>query len=133
MEQSGRPAGTLDPFVDATQKSQPPCDQQGPAVPGAPEADGVGVWRGDEGGGAAASRPRAGFTVSEQRGESDDMAYYVIFDVTIHDLPKYQEYMAKIKPVIEAAGGRYLVRGGAHMVIEGDWNPTRLVIFEFPS
>ena len=61
------------------------------------------------------------------------MAYYVIFDVTIHDLPKYQEYMANIKPVIEAAGGRYLVRGGAHMVIEGDWKPTRLVIFEFPS
>lgn len=61
------------------------------------------------------------------------MAYYVIFDVTIHDLPKYQEYMAKIKPVIEAAGGRYLVRGGAHTVIEGDWTPTRLVLFEFPS
>jgi uncharacterized protein (DUF1330 family) len=61
------------------------------------------------------------------------MAYYVIFDVTIHDLPKYQQYMAKIKPVIEAAGGRYLVRGGVHMVIEGDWRPTRLVIFEFPS
>jgi uncharacterized protein (DUF1330 family) len=61
------------------------------------------------------------------------MAYYVIFDVTIHDLPKYQQYMAKIKPVIEAAGGRYLVRGGAHTVIEGDWTPTRLVLFEFPS
>jgi uncharacterized protein (DUF1330 family) len=61
------------------------------------------------------------------------MAYYVIFDVTIHDVAKYQEYMAKIKPVIEAAGGRYLVRGGAHTVIEGDWKPTRLVIFEFPS
>jgi hypothetical protein len=58
------------------------------------------------------------------------MAYYVIFDVTIHDLPKYQEYMARIKPVIEAAGGRYLVRGGAHMVMEGDWKPTRLVVFE---
>ena len=61
------------------------------------------------------------------------MAYYVIFDVTIHDLPKYQEYMTKIKPVIEAAGGRYLARGGTHTVIEGDWKPTRLVVFEFPS
>ena len=61
------------------------------------------------------------------------MAYYVIFDVTIHDLPKYQEYMARIKPVIEAAGGRYLARGGTHTVIEGDWKPTRLVLFEFPS
>jgi uncharacterized protein (DUF1330 family) len=61
------------------------------------------------------------------------MAYYVILDVTIHDLARYQEYMLQVKPMIEAAGGRYLVRGGAHTVIEGDWTPTRLVVFEFPS
>jgi uncharacterized protein (DUF1330 family) len=61
------------------------------------------------------------------------MAYYVIFDVTITDLAKYKDYMMQVKPVIEAAGGRYLVRGGVHTVIEGDWNPTRLVVLEFPS
>lgn len=61
------------------------------------------------------------------------MAHYAIFDVTITDLEKYKDYMVQVKPVIEAAGGRYLVRGGAHKVVEGDWNPTRLVIFEFPS
>jgi uncharacterized protein (DUF1330 family) len=61
------------------------------------------------------------------------MAHYAIFDVTITDLEKYKDYMLKVKPVIEAAGGRYLVRGGAHKVHEGDWNPTRLVVFEFPS
>ncbi|MFO1407818.1 MAG: DUF1330 domain-containing protein [Steroidobacteraceae bacterium] len=61
------------------------------------------------------------------------MAYYVIFDVTIHDLPTYQRYMAQVKPMIEAAGGRYRVRGGEHTVLEGRWFPTRLVLFEFPS
>ncbi len=61
------------------------------------------------------------------------MAHYAIFDVTITDPEKYKEYMAQVKPVIEAAGGRYLVRGGAHKVYEGDWNPTRLVVFEFPT
>jgi uncharacterized protein (DUF1330 family) len=61
------------------------------------------------------------------------MAHYAIFDVTITDLEKYKEYMLKVKPVIEASGGRYLVRGGAHKVHEGNWNPTRLVVFEFPS
>jgi uncharacterized protein (DUF1330 family) len=61
------------------------------------------------------------------------MAHYAIFDVTITDPGKYKEYMLMVKPVIEAAGGRYLVRGGAHKVHEGDWNPTRLVVFEFPS
>jgi len=42
-------------------------------------------------------------------------------------------YLASGVVVLEAAGGQYLVRGGAQMVIEGDWKPTRLVIFEFPS
>jgi uncharacterized protein (DUF1330 family) len=48
-------------------------------------------------------------------------------------VPQCQQYMAQIEPVIEAAGGRYLVRGGTHTVLEGDWKPTRLVIVEFPS
>lgn len=61
------------------------------------------------------------------------MTHYAIFDVTITDLEKYKDYMTRVKPVIEAAGGRYLVRGGVHQVLEGDWKPTRLVILEFPS
>ena len=47
------------------------------------------------------------------------MAAYVIFDVEIGDLAQYQEYMRQVKPVIEAAGGRYLVRGEAHKVVGG--------------
>jgi len=61
------------------------------------------------------------------------MSCYAIFDVTITDLDRYKEYMAQVKPVIEAAGARYLVRGGAHEVLEGDWHPTRLVVLEFAS
>jgi uncharacterized protein (DUF1330 family) len=30
-------------------------------------------------------------------------------------------------------GGRFLVRGGAHQTVEGDWKPARLVVIEFPS
>lgn len=58
---------------------------------------------------------------------------YVIFDVKIDDMLRYQDFMQYIKPTIEAAGGRYLVRGGEHKVVEGDWDPDRLVVFEFPS
>jgi uncharacterized protein (DUF1330 family) len=61
------------------------------------------------------------------------MTAYVIVDVEIRDLAQYQEYMRLVKPVIEAAGGRYLVRGGAHKVVEGNWYPRRLVVMEFPS
>ena len=34
---------------------------------------------------------------------------------------------------LDAAGARYLARGGAHNVYEGDWAPRRIVIPEFPS
>ena len=61
------------------------------------------------------------------------MSAYVIFDVDIWDPKRYQEFMGKAKPALEAAGGRYLARGGEHKVIEGDWQPRRLVLIEFPS
>jgi uncharacterized protein (DUF1330 family) len=61
------------------------------------------------------------------------MPAYAIFDVDIHDADTYGEFMARVKPALEAAGARYLVRGGAHKVYEGDWTPRRLVLLEFPS
>ena len=61
------------------------------------------------------------------------MAAYFIFDVEIRDMGRYQEFMAGVKPALEAAGARYLARGGAHKVLEGDWQPRRIVLLEFPS
>lgn len=61
------------------------------------------------------------------------MSAYVIFDVDIRDATQYQEFMAGVKPALEQAGARYLVRGGAHKVYEGDWEPRRVVLLEFPS
>ena len=61
------------------------------------------------------------------------MAAYVIFDVEIRDMAQYQEFMTGVKPAIEEAGGKYLARGGTHKVYEGDWEPRRIVLFEFPS
>jgi uncharacterized protein (DUF1330 family) len=61
------------------------------------------------------------------------MTAYLIYDVEIHDPGPYAEFMRQVKPVVEAMGGRYLVRGGAHEVLEGEWRPSRLVLFEFPD
>ncbi len=61
------------------------------------------------------------------------MPAYVIFDVEIRDGERYQSFMSQVKPALEEAGGRCLARGGAHKVHEGDWNPRRIVILEFPS
>ena len=61
------------------------------------------------------------------------MSAYVIFDVEIRDTAKYKEFMDGVKPALEAAGAKYLARGGAHKVYEGDWQPRRIVLIKFPS
>jgi uncharacterized protein (DUF1330 family) len=61
------------------------------------------------------------------------MPAYVIFDVEISDAKRYQEFMSGVKPALEKVGAKYLARGGAHKVYEGDWEPRRIVLLEFPS
>ena len=61
------------------------------------------------------------------------MSAYVVFDVEIRDAARYQQYLDRVTPLVQAAGGRYLVRGGAFRRYEGDWVPRRLVLLEFPS
>ena len=61
------------------------------------------------------------------------MTAYVIFDVEIRDLDRYQDFMSQVKPALADAGAKYLTRGGEHRVYEGDWKPRRIVILEFPS
>jgi uncharacterized protein (DUF1330 family) len=43
------------------------------------------------------------------------------------------EYRKRVPVTLTPYGGRFLVRGGAHQTIEGDWKPNRLVVLEFPS
>ena len=61
------------------------------------------------------------------------MSAYVIFDVEIRDMARYPDFMKLVTPALEATGARYLARGGAHEVHEGDWQPRRIVLLEFPS
>jgi uncharacterized protein (DUF1330 family) len=58
---------------------------------------------------------------------------YVIANVDVRDPDGYEEYRTTVPATIAAHGGRYLARGGATEVVEGDWEPKRLVIVEFPS
>jgi uncharacterized protein (DUF1330 family) len=59
------------------------------------------------------------------------MTAYVIVETDITDPERYEQYKAATPAAIAAGGGRFLVRGGEHVVLEGDWQPTRLVIVEF--
>jgi uncharacterized protein (DUF1330 family) len=58
---------------------------------------------------------------------------YLIADVDIRDAERYDEYKRKVPALIARHGGEYLVRGGEFEVLEGDWRPTRLVLFRFPD
>jgi uncharacterized protein (DUF1330 family) len=59
------------------------------------------------------------------------MPAYVIVETDISDPEQYEQYKAASPGAIAAGGGRFLVRGGEHVVLEGDWQPTRLVVLEF--
>lgn len=61
------------------------------------------------------------------------MAAYVILDVEITDPEAYAEYKEHSGRVLAQYGGKFLARGGAHEVLEGDWNPHRIVLLEFES
>lgn len=61
------------------------------------------------------------------------MAAYVIVEIEVTDPVGYEEYKRQAQATIAAKGGKYLVRGGKTEVVEGDWQPKRLVILEFPS
>lgn len=61
------------------------------------------------------------------------MSAYLIVDVNVRDAVAYAEYVKRAPPLIARHGGKYLVRGGEHEVVEGDWQPSRLVVLEFPS
>jgi uncharacterized protein (DUF1330 family) len=56
---------------------------------------------------------------------------YVIVEVEVTDVERYDRYKAATPAAVAAAGGRFLVRGGELTVLEGDWQPSRLVMLEF--
>ncbi len=61
------------------------------------------------------------------------MAAYVIVDIEIHDPAVYDEYRKVVGPTLTQYGGKFVVRGGKIDVLEGNWNPKRIVILEFES
>lgn len=61
------------------------------------------------------------------------MPAYVIGNVVVHDPQTYEKYRAHTLETIQAFGGRFLARGGAVEVKEGEWHPKRLVLLEFPD
>lgn len=61
------------------------------------------------------------------------MSAYVVVDIEVTDPVGYEEYKKLAAPTAALYGGRYLVRGGAVELLEGEWIPKRFVVIEFPS
>ncbi|MFA5363313.1 MAG: DUF1330 domain-containing protein [Candidatus Omnitrophota bacterium] len=61
------------------------------------------------------------------------MVAYVILDIDVKDPAGYEEYKKMGAPTILAYGGKPLARGGATEVLEGSWQPKRVVMLEFKS
>jgi uncharacterized protein (DUF1330 family) len=61
------------------------------------------------------------------------MSALIIVDIEVTDPVRYEDYKRLASAAIAAHGGRYLVRGGASEVLDGEWTPRRLVVLQFDS
>lgn len=61
------------------------------------------------------------------------MPAYIIVETHIYDPEQYEGYKQATPAAVAAEGGRFVVRGGEMAVLEGDWNPPRLVVLEFEN
>lgn len=61
------------------------------------------------------------------------MSAYLIANIAVTDPAAFEQYRALVPAVIARFGGRYLVRGGAVEVKEGNPGLNRVVVLEFPD
>ena len=61
------------------------------------------------------------------------MSAYVIVEIEVVDPVGYEEYKKQAGATVHKYGGKYIVRGGKAEVLEGDWNPNRIVVLQFES
>lgn len=58
---------------------------------------------------------------------------YVIASVTVTNPAQYDEYRKLSTEAMRVHGAEVCVRGGKVEVLEGDWEPGRIVVLKFPS
>ena len=61
------------------------------------------------------------------------MKAYVILDVTIENHVLYEDYKKLTPATLVPYNGKFVVRGGNTEVLEGDSEPGRIVVLEFPT
>jgi len=61
------------------------------------------------------------------------MTAYVIAEVQVTDSAAYEPYRPLAAASIARFSGRFVVRGGAVELLEGEPRPERIVVIEFPD
>ncbi|NTS40512.1 DUF1330 domain-containing protein [Flavisolibacter sp. BT320] len=61
------------------------------------------------------------------------MPAYIIVDVSIHNPEEYEAYKKLTPASLLPYEGKFIVRGGETISLEGDWNPERIVVLQFPT
>jgi uncharacterized protein (DUF1330 family) len=62
------------------------------------------------------------------------MPAYIIGDVRdAWDQEALEEYRRRNTETVTRRGGRFIVRGGDVVPLEGDWDTRRIVVIEFPD
>ena len=58
---------------------------------------------------------------------------YLIANIAVKDMEKYQPYRDQAPAIVKKFGGRYIVRGGDLQKREGNIEPKLMAFLEFPS
>ncbi len=61
------------------------------------------------------------------------MPAYIIVELLITDKEGYGEYKRLAPTSISSYDGKYIIRGGRTESLEGNWNPERIAVLEFPT
>ena len=61
------------------------------------------------------------------------MSTFLICDVSVKDGEALGEYLRLSEHTLEPFGGKFHAQAGAINVIEGDWEPSVIIIAEFPD
>ncbi len=60
-------------------------------------------------------------------------AYLIVDQLEVTDPDTMKEYSAGVGATVARYNGKPLVRGGAFEVVEGDYQPRRIIVLEFPD
>jgi uncharacterized protein (DUF1330 family) len=61
------------------------------------------------------------------------MAAYLLARVEVTDWDRYKEYAKKTPGAIAKYGGKFIIRAGGMVTLEGPEETRRVVLIEFPS